>query len=511
MLNKLIDRTINSAGEWNAQLFRELKGRLTSKNLILTLLMSIIAQVLLMMVFFAKLPVNPRPGQQLGYQDYCLNLNNSCSLDQVGQIITDWPHWWTDILSAISWVVSIVLVVGGVYFLSADLRKEETRGTLNFVRLSPQSAANVFIGKLLGVPILIYAAVASVLPLQLVAGVNQGFGVANTIAFDGLWLAITLLFYLGAMLLTIITPVMPIGVALLAWWLQSVVGMSMQLLISSTKNSSLFTQAQTQDTPSWFYLPVLSDVTNIMLFAIFSCGLMAYAMWRMLCRRYMNPNDTLVSKKQSYQLNAVLQAWLLGWAIPLSIATPHVSRDILGVVSFVDIVFGLVLISTIIPHRDILQEWCRQTDLRFNKGFARWWPDLIWDDRSPAVVALAINCGMAVTVWVLFGLLRPVPFEVLRLAGLMLLIILNCGVATQLGAAYKLPGYLHRSKVVIIFLLQILFLSIVNSAMAYQFADVKFWAAMAIECLVLPVLMGLLWKRLQRLGRSETQEMFKTA
>jgi hypothetical protein len=507
MLDKLIDRTINSAGEWNAQLFRELKGRLTSKNFTLTLLMSITAQMLLMMVFFIKLPVNPKPGQQLRYQDYCVELNNSCNLDQLGQIITDWPHWWTDILSAISWIASIVLVVGGLYFLSSDLRKEETRGTLNFVRLSPQSAASVFSGKLLGVPILIYAAVASVLPLQLIAAANQGFGVANTIIFDGLWLAIATLFYLGAMLLTTLTPVMPIGVALLAWWLQSIVGMSMQLLINSTKDSDLFTQAQ----PSWFYLPVFSDVTSTMLFAIFSCSLMAYAMWQMLCRHYVNPNDTLVSKKQSYQLNAVLQVWLLGWAIPLSLATPHVSEDILGVVGFVDLAFGLILISAIIPRRNILQEWCRQTDLRFNKGFARWWPDLIWDDRSPAVVALVINFGLVAAVWMLFGLLRTVPFGVLRLVGLMLLIMLNCGVATQLGAAYKLSGYLHRSKVVIVFVLQILFLSIVNSSMANQFNEVKFWAAVAIECLLLPVLMGLLRKRLQRLGRSETQEMFKTA
>jgi hypothetical protein len=510
IFNKMIDSTINSAGEWNAQLFRELKGRLNLKSFTLTLLGSFIAQVLMMMIFFIRLPVDPNKGQSNLRQDYCFNINGDCKLDKLGHIITNWPHWWTDILVAISWVVSTILVVGGLYFLANDLRREETRGTLNFVRLSPQSAANVFIGKLLGVPVLIYVAVASILPLQLVVGSN-GFGVINTLVFDGLWLAIAGLFYLGAMLVVAITPVMPIGITLFAWWLQSSVGMAMQFAISSTNSNDYFTARSHDTNPTWFYTPVFSSVTNIMLFAIFSCGLIGCAMWQMLCRHYVNPNDTLIAKKQSYQLNAALQIWLLGWAIPLSISTPHITRDILTAISFVEMFFAFILISTIIPHRDVLQDWCRQTDLRLQKGFAHWWPDLIWDDRSPAVVAVVINLGMAVAVWVLFGFVRSAPSTILPVAVSMLLVMLNCGIAAQISAAHKLPGFLNRSMVMIVFAFHVVLFSIISSVIRDQFPDMRYFVALAIESTIALLSMGLLWQRLQRMGRSETQEMFKTA
>jgi hypothetical protein len=513
ILNKMLDRTINAAGEWNAQLFRELKGRLNPKNFTLTLLGSVAGQALLMMTFFIRLPINPQKGA-LDYspnREYCVLANSGCQLDDLNHVIINWPHWWTDILVAISWVISTVLVVGGLYFLVNDLRREETRGTLNFVRLSPQSAANIFMGKLLGVPILIYVAVASILPLQILAG-SSGFGLVNTLVFDGLWLTIAALFYLGAMLLVTITPVMPIGITLLAWWLQSTVGMLMQYTLSVTKSRDLLSQPATSDAPTWFYLPVFGSITSAMLFAIFSCGLIAYAMWLMLCRRYLNPNDTLISKKQSYQFNTVLQVWLMGWALPLSLSTPHITNDILTAVSSVQFIFAFILISTIIPRRNVLQEWCRQTDLRLPKGLPRWWPNLIWDDRSPAVVALVINLIMAETVWVLFGFMRSASPAILPVAGLMLLILLNCGIAVQISAAHKLPRYLNGSMVMIVFMLQVLLLSIINySVIGEQFSAIKFFTALTIESTMAPLLMGLMWKRLRYLGRSDTQKMFKTA
>jgi hypothetical protein len=353
---------------------------------------------------------------------------------------------------------------------------------------------------------LIYLAVFSILPLQLIAGSNS-FGVLNTLVFDGLWLAIAGLFYLGAMLLVTITPVMPIGIALFAWWLQSTVGMMMQFIISTAKSSSLFTQ----NTPTWFYLPIFNSVTNFMLFSIFSCGLIAYAMWQMLCRRYLNPNDTLISKKQSYQLNGMLQLWLMGWALPLSLSMPHITNDILATVSSIQFIFAFILISTIIPRRDVLQEWCRQADLRLQKGLPRWWPDLIWDNPSPAVVALAINLIMAVAVWVLFGFMRSISSAILPVAGLMLLVLLNCGIAAQISTTHKLPGFLNRSMVMIVFMLQVLLLWIINSAIEEQFTAIKLFTALTIESTIAPLLMGLMWKQLRRLGRSETQEILKTA
>jgi hypothetical protein len=506
MFSKMLDLAINAAGEWNAQLFRELKGRLTPRNFALIVLGALIGQAFLMVMFFTKLPTNPAPNQASYFQEYCLRtVNEVCKLDQNRHVITDWLHWRTDISIAISWVLGTVLVVGGVYFLANDLRREETRGTLNFVRLSPQSATSLFVGKLLGVPILIYLAAALILPLQLMLA-PQGFGLLNMLVFDGLWLMIAALFYLGAMLLVTTTTMMPIFSTLIAWCLQSPMGMLMQFILSSNRSELVSTNNIT-----WFYLPVLDNVTVGMLFMVFSSGLLANALWLMLCRRYLNSNTTLLSKQQSYLFNGVMQIWLIGWALPLSMSAPHVTKDILIAVGIAQLFFVLALILTITPRRSVLQEWCRRTDLRLSKGFSRWWPDLIWDDRSPAVVALAINLLIAVIVWVLFGLLRAAPVEFLPVAGLILLILFNCGMAAQISATYKLHKYLNRSMVMIVFVFQVLLLWIINSTIDDQYGAIKLLTKLLIEFMPIPLLMGLMWQRLQYLGQSETQKLFRAA
>jgi ABC-type transport system involved in multi-copper enzyme maturation permease subunit len=55
--------------------------------------------------------------------------------------------------------------------LVTDIGNEAEKGTLNFLRLSPRSSANILIGKLLGVPILSYLTILLLLPLHLLSAV----------------------------------------------------------------------------------------------------------------------------------------------------------------------------------------------------------------------------------------------------------------------------------------------------------------------------------------------------
>jgi hypothetical protein len=93
----------------------------------------------------------------------------------------------------------------------------------------------------------------------------------------------------------------------------------------------------------------------------------------------------------------------------------------------------------------------------------------------------------------------------------MIFVMLNSGIAAQISHTYKLSGYLNPSMVTIIFMLQILMLSIINSLFGEQFPNVKLFIALAIESTLTPLLIGLMWKRLRHLGRSDSQEIFKTA
>ncbi len=92
-----------------------------------------------------------------------------CPIDQLNMQMW-WRDHWQYIFSTLTIVFIFTLLVAGTYLLIDNLAKEERRGTLNFIRLSPQPATSVLIGKMLGVPILVYLFIIAALPFHLFAG-----------------------------------------------------------------------------------------------------------------------------------------------------------------------------------------------------------------------------------------------------------------------------------------------------------------------------------------------------
>ena len=83
----------------------------------------------------------------------------------------------------LSFIGIVTLLIVGTYMLVADIEREKQRGTLNFIRLTPQSASSILAGKILGVPILLYTAIALLLPLHLVASWQSHIPLSLTISF----------------------------------------------------------------------------------------------------------------------------------------------------------------------------------------------------------------------------------------------------------------------------------------------------------------------------------------
>lgn len=406
-VNKLIDRV----GDWNAQLFRELKGRVTSRNILLATGLSIGSQILLLCTFMLQLPTNPQPAASRSSQTYCvlenIKVSNGgfydqkvCQLNALGQVSTDWPHWWADILSAMSWLLPVLLLTGGVYLLANDLRRETKRGTLNFVRLSPQSAAEIFRGKLLGVPVLVYLAVAVALPLHFFAAMGSGFGLINAFAWYALMVAIATVFYMAAMFLTLASPVVPIAMAGIALWLSSSVLSLTNWLLYAAVSSDPWSAALPK--MHWFYLPITQNLFSFYLFGIGNCLVAIYWLWQSICRRYQNPHGTLLAKKSSYQLNLCLQLWLVGFGLPLLTSdSSSALAFFLGGVFVCQICAALVLIGLLTPQRQAIQNWSRYR--RASERRKLWqrdiWQDLWGNDQSPAVLALIVNMAIALVIW----------------------------------------------------------------------------------------------------------------
>lgn len=211
---------LNQFSEWNPQLVREIKGRFRLRNILMVIGISILSQVILFFSTFDKFPgINKIklsspycPSQNQGFQAYekqywqiqdkLVNITDATKRSVLEQQLktleklknSDCPHnlidfnrwftdYWTNIFIWISVLAVFSLIVLGTYMLINDLATEERRGTLNFIRLSPQSAQTILIGKLLGVPSLVYLGILLTIPYQLWAGISANISPIKTQGF----------------------------------------------------------------------------------------------------------------------------------------------------------------------------------------------------------------------------------------------------------------------------------------------------------------------------------------
>jgi hypothetical protein len=402
---KSLEKAIDRVGDWNPQIFRELKERWTLRNLGMAAGASLLVQAFTLFCFWSQLPV-PSEFKHPVYSKYC-NFTNRysevCKTDPFGNFIINWQHWWMDLFSTLNWILPLALILGTVYMLVADLAQEEKRGTLNFIRLSPQSPRAIAIGKILGVPSLVYLAVLLALPLHLLAAINAGasLGLIATelLTFGAIWwlFASTSILYvlLGGFqaILTTLVASYPVCLPL--------------LLINHYTNSTIEGDAWLNSDRghlSWFFMTLTNEAIRLYLFGVGCCLLASYWIWQALERRYLNPNATILSKKESYLATFCLQIWLLGFALPALNYSSWQRESALTTLAIGNFLFLILLIPILLPSKQALQDWSRYRRERVTHQKRAFWrqelvQDLISNDKSPALVAIAINMGMAVVMW----------------------------------------------------------------------------------------------------------------
>lgn len=417
----ILNHWIDQLGDWNPQLFRELKGRLTAKYVAIMFLVSAVAQSLVYMSFKSALPYTPYYENQTNH--YCLSSSPSapyaqsaCVLDAAGVMTINWPLWWTEMFLTLSLIGVFVLALGGTYLLIQDLTKEQKQGTLNFVTLSPQSATAIALGKILGVPIWIYGCIVAALPLHLWAGFRGGIPIHLILLFYGVVGACCLFFYSGAMLFALVSKG---GPALKAWLgtgaLFYTAGMSTMLLIHEHIHASnvadgllllnpihllvfLAHASPVADTLDWFQYNTLSDISffrvPILQLAITAAlthfviyGIGTYWFAQAFKRQFHNAHSTLISKKQSYILTALLTVFTLGFTVqePYYGYSSDYNNWLVNFVSLAVLAtfYLLMLIAALSPAYQSIQDWSRYQNRKPKECF--------FGERSPAFWAIALN------------------------------------------------------------------------------------------------------------------------
>ncbi len=414
MLDKLIDKM----GDSNPQIFRELKERLTLRNIGIAIVAALLIQGFVLLYFNGQIPAPAyqdysTPNQLIEiHSKYCdLSINNNshyedqiCKLNGAGDFLISWQKWWSDVFSCLSWILPLGLILGSVYMLVADLIQEEKRGTLNFIRLSPQSAQQIFIGKILGVPSLVYLAAALIFPLHLCSGFNAG---GSILLIAGWYISIGSIWFLlssAAVFYVLLGGLQAILTAIAVTYFACLPLLAINVFASATINQEGWLNKNV-DQLFWFILPTNSSAILFYVFGTGSCLVASYWIWQALERRYLNPATTVIGKSQSYLANICLQIWIAGFLFPLIPRDSYSKESIFAWFASMDFIALLLLIPILLPSKQALQDWSRYRRERVTHQQRKFWQselvqDLMFNDKSPALLAIAINIGIAIALWI---------------------------------------------------------------------------------------------------------------
>lgn len=459
ILTNLIDRM----GEWNPQIFRELKERLTLKNIGLAAAGSIVVQAFVWLYFNSQLPIVQMVTEKGASviketsSRYCVEkLPTSqddaynryhyakCQLSQFGGFEIDWQIWWSDVFVCLSWMLPLGLLLGSVYLLVADLVQEEKRGTLNFIRLSPQSPRNVFVGKILGVPILVYLAAAVMLPLHLGAGVAAGADVPLLAAWYATIGALWLLLASAATLYVLVGGIQAIvTVGAIAWPVGMMVALINLYATGAIEHAKWMIDSEWVEW--WYWLPISHSAISMYAAIVGSCVVATYWVWQALERRYLNPTATIVPKSQSYVMNLGVQVAIAGFVLPVVFSNSQLysKESVITGWAAIDFIALFFLIPLLLPSKQALQDWSRYRRERSANRARKLWQrdlvkDLLFNDKSPALLAIAINLGIALVLWL------PTILISILTKGYATRVIASACIATSLILIYATIAHLGQ-------------------------------------------------------------------
>lgn len=398
----MLPNLLLSFSDWNPQFFREVKGRLKNRNLTLTVLSSLLAQFALLFYFWAALPT---PKLTISSR-YCTGKEtydwHDCILNAQGNVLVNWQVWWTDVFHALTWMLPFILIIAGVYLLISDLAKEEQRGTLNFIRLSPQTSQTILLGKLLGVPLLVYLGVLLAVPLHLWSAVHSGVDAAELLSLYLVVPAISCAFYAAAIFYAFL------GAA--HGWLGAAIVLGTYAIFYQIWQGSRYSPGQDFiGTEFWYHFPIASNLWLLVAFTLGICAVTTFWFWQTINRRFGNPNLTLISKRQSYAMTICVEVFILGFAFR-DLGEKEYYQPIYDLFALIVLnsFWFLVLIAALTPHRQMLLDWARYRQarasdrkLKLTKATLRDW---MFGEKSPAIAAIALNLLLAIAIltpWIL--------------------------------------------------------------------------------------------------------------
>ena len=424
--------------ESNPQLFREIKGKINGKNIFITSLLSVFIQAFIILLYFGQLPDIVRDRSQ--YSRYCTGLrgeyaSSSLCIRDINGWAINWSLFWHDIFILFTIDSICILLTVGTFMIISDLVKEEKTGTLNFIRLSPQSASNILLGKIWGVPILVNFFIATIFPLHFISGLKANIPWYLILLFDLIVIASCAFYYSFSALFSLLKiekaelkPWIATFILAFCLWITTLLffdnhidNLLVEWILIFNPITALTYVLDPLAIPSnlvdymsveslgqllFYEQPLWSRATTGIGFILFNYCLWTYWLWQGATHIFHNPTSTIFSKKQSY--------WLTGWFvfIALGFTIQDIDRysisDNFILLQFLLLIMFLGLVAALSPHRQTLYDWARYRH-QMSKDGQSLTQELVFGEKSPSTVAIAINAGIA-TIIIAVGLLL-FPFK----------------------------------------------------------------------------------------------------
>jgi len=410
---------LNRLGDWNPQAFREIKGRLTPRNLALVMGASVLLQGLLLLAFALMLP---DPEGVRVFNTYCIPESPNSLLCRV-PIQIRWDVWWRQIAVTLSWLLPYAIAVPTVALTAGNLAQEVQRGTLNVLRLSPQRPWALLQGKLWGVPSPIWLGALTVLPLYLWAARQGGIPLSFLLSYGITWGLATGVLNTAAALFSLnlenqadklqpqTSTGVAIGAAALAWTIGVPLVSFLGLAILWSDNGVLTPPWESQLT--WFGWALTQDPWLGHLWVWGWLGGWGRSLHQAATARMASPLAPVPTKRGSYFLTAGLTLLLLGF-LPTELQGAFLQFPFwLG---------GMVLFCTAtgcLQKRQTLLDWLRYRHLSADRQPL--WRDLLVGERSPWVLCIALNAFLFGSLWSLWvAVQEPSALATVSIASLSL-------------------------------------------------------------------------------------------
>ena len=397
---------LDKLGDWNPQLLREIKGRLSWRSVLLTMALVTIVQVLLMMNYIQQIPTEATFQFNSSYCVGSINRYNSVpTWAKCGGV--NWQRWWRDIFDGQNSSILFFIYLPAVYLLISDINQEIQRGTLNFLRLSPRSSQTLLLGKLLGVPALAYLALILAIPLHVLCGTMAGISPIFFLSYYSTFLVFGTVLLMGALLIgfsqrntgnkstsTAVSSSIFLGL-LIAGAIAIPLSMAWNNSVLWTPYLSPYSMIGRLD---WFSLTINRNPIVTHLFTFTNLTIVIVLLWQILQRAFQNPTATLISKRQSYILVPYFILLIIGFR------SVNSSNGALygGNIELVEHLVPWIFIGLIFALSTVRQTWfewiCYRQDSRLkaedSSRIQRSRTDLILGEKSPGLTAIGLNLLM---------------------------------------------------------------------------------------------------------------------